>query len=108
MAKSKLDTLLDEKPGAGELRKPRGVTLSTDLAEQRESALVHKSTNALMHSGKLTTSNPRPAKGYKIRTDIREAYKLLAAQHKRKLYLEMEEALLKHLKEYGIDLPRNS
>jgi hypothetical protein len=98
--KNNLDDLLDTKPGGtGALKRPRGVTLSTDLAlEKSTNAQVHKSINAQRR-------DPRPSKGYKIRTDIAEAYKILAAQHGRKLYIEMEEALLTHLKRYGKDLP---
>ena len=102
MKNPNLDDFLDKRPvNSGELKRPRGVTLSTDLASEKSTnALVQKSINAL-------DTDPRPSKGYKIRTDIRNAYKLLAAQHRRKLYLEMEEALLAYLKTHGMDLPPN-
>jgi hypothetical protein len=103
MPKNKLDDLLDQKLPT--IRKPKGITLSTDLVPTEENALMHKSTNALMHSPTQKPGEMRPAKGYKVRTDIAEAYKVLAAKRKHKLYMEMEEALLKHLREHGFDLP---
>ena len=103
MKSNNLEDLLDKKAeDSGALKRPRGITLSTDLAQEKSTnAQVHKSINA-------PGTDPRPSKGYKIRTDIAEAYKLLAAQRKRKLYLEMEEALLTHLKKHGVELPPNS
>lgn len=96
MVKSRLDDLLDKKPGSGELRKPRGVTLSTDLAEQN-SAQVHKSTSALG----IVRQNIRPSKGYKIRADIARECKSFAAEKDRPLYEIMEEALIQYLQKNG-------
>ncbi len=96
MVKSKLDDLLDKKPGEGGLRKPRGVTLSTDLVEQ-DSALMHKSTSA----PSIVKQNIRPSKGYKIRADVARECKALAAEKGRPLYEIMEAALIQYLQQNG-------
>src|SRR6266571_1412909 len=145
MPKNNLNDLLDNKPPR--IKKPKGLTISTDLEEQTEStsaqeqestnalvqkdtsALVHKSTNAEMHKSTSTlehknisaleqentnvqmqestsapAKDPRPSKGYKIRTDIADACKLLAVQQKRKMYEVMEEGLLMYLRQKGVDI----
>ncbi len=161
MPKNNLNDLLDNKPPR--IKKPKGLTISTDLEEQTEStsaqeqestnalvqkdtsalvpestnvlehkdtsAQVHKSTNAEMHKSTSTlehknisaleqentnvqmqestsapAKDPRPSKGYKIRTDIADACKLLAVQQKRKMYEVMEEGLLMYLRQKGVDI----
>ena len=44
----------------------------------------------------------RPSKGFKLRTDVAGACKLLAAQQKCKLYEVMEEALIEYLQKHGV------
>ena len=185
MSKNNLNDLLDSKPPR--IKKPRGLTISTDLEERTEStnapvhkdisAPVHKSTNTEMHkdtsalghensgaakqestnalmpestnalehkdtgapvqestnaemhkdtnalehknsdaaerestgalvqeSTNAPVKDPRPSKGYKIRTDIADACKLLAVQRKRKMYEVMEEGLLIYLRQQGVDI----
>jgi len=161
MPKNDLNNLLDNKPPR--IKKPKGLTISTDLEEQTEStsaqvqegtnalvqkdtkalmpestnvlvhkdtsAQVHKSTNAEMQedtsavehkdtsaverentsaqmqkSTNAPAKDPRPSKGYKIRTDIADACKLLAVLQKRKMYEVMEEGLLMYLRQQGVDI----
>ncbi len=100
---NKLNELLDK----GEIKRGKGFTLSTE--EQPESAPVLKSTNAevqkstsaLIHQSPETI---RPSKGFKLRTDIADACKLLAVKEKRKLYEVMEEALIEYLQKHDIDI----
>jgi GDP-D-mannose dehydratase len=98
---------LNELLNKGTIKRGKGFTLSTE--EQPESALVHKSTsaeeqkstNALVHQDAAIL---RPSKGFKLRTDVADACKLLAAQQKRKLYEVMEEALIEYLQKHGVDI----
>lgn len=144
MPKNNLNDLLDNKP---RIKKPKGLTLSTDVGGETEStstseqestnALVQKdtstqmpeSTNVLEHKDtgaqvqestsaqmpqntsafvqeniSASVKDPRPSKGYKIRTDIADACKLLAVQRKRKMYEVMEEGLLLYLRQQGVDI----
>jgi hypothetical protein len=98
---NKLNELLDK----GEIKRGKGFALSTETSE--ESALLHKSTsaqvqkstNAQMHQPPETI---RPSKGFKLRTDVADACKLVAAREKRKLYEVMEEALIEYLQKHGV------
>jgi hypothetical protein len=99
MAKSRIDDLLESKP-QGMIKRGKGVQLSTEVQNQRipvESALVHKSTHAPLPMQK----NIRPSKGYKIRTDVAQECKILAAEKHRPLYEIMEEALIAYLQKNG-------
>ncbi len=89
---NKLNELLDN----GEIKRGKGFILSTE-EEQQESAQVHKSTSAV----KPVQQNIRPSKGYKIRTDIAQECKIVAAEKHRPLYEIMEEALLHYLQKNG-------
>ncbi len=100
---NRLNELLDK----GEIKRGKGFTLSTE--EPQESALVHKSTNAEVHQGTSAqvhqqTETVRPSKGFKLRTDVADACKLVAAREKRKLYEVMEEALIEYLQKHGVDI----
>ena len=100
---NKLNELLDK----GNIKRGKGFTLSTE--EPEESAQVHKSTRAPVQksTSALVHQSPesiRPSKGFKLRTDIADACKLLAAREKRKLYEVMEEALIEYLQKQGIDI----
>lgn len=97
MANSNLHDLLDRKP-QGTIKRGKGVQLSTEhTQEPLKSAQVHKSTSAPLAGQK----NIRPSKGYKIRTDIAQECKILAAEKRRPLYEIMEEALLHYLQKNG-------
>ena len=97
MAKRNLDDLLDRKPQEI-IKRGKGVQLSTEQTQEPlKSALVHKSTSAPVPARK----NIRPSKGYKIRTDIAQECKVLAAEKHRPLYEIMEEALLTYLQKNG-------
>ena len=97
MAKPNLQDLLDRKP-QGNIKRGKGVQLSTEQPQEpRTSAQVHKSTSAPSPKQK----NIRPSKGFKIRTDIAQECKVLAAEKHRPLYEIMEEALLAYLHKNG-------
>jgi hypothetical protein len=93
---SRLNELLDK----GEIKRGKGFTLSTE-EHSAESALVHKSTSAPVHSPSETI---RPSKGFKLRSDVADACKLVAAQEKRKLYEVMEEALIEYLQKHDVNI----
>ncbi len=100
---NKLNDLLDQ----GTIKRGKGFILSTE--EQQESALVHKNTNAQVQGSTSaqmhhSPSSSRPSKGFKLRTDVADACKLVAAKEKRKLYEVMEEALIEYLQKHGIDI----
>jgi hypothetical protein len=94
---NKLNELLDQGP----IKRGKGFSLSTDSGQQ-ESALVHKSTSAQVHPS--PTKTVRPSKGFKLRTDVADACKFLAAREKRKLYEVMEEALIEYLQKHGVSI----
>ncbi len=97
MAKSNLNDLLDKKP-MGNIKRGKGVQLSTEQPQEPlKSAQVHKSTSAPVYEKK----NIRPSKGFKIRMDIAQECKVLAAEKHRPLYEIMEEALLAYLHKNG-------
>ncbi len=99
--KNKLNDLLDQ----GGIKRGKGFSLSTEQQEQHtESALVHKSTSALVHSASPPPETVRPSKGFKLRTDVADACKLFAVREKRKLYEVMEEALIDYLQKHGVDI----
>ncbi len=93
--RNKLNDLLDK----GTIKRGKGFTLSTE--EPQDSAQVQKSTNAQVHQN---TETIRPSKGFKLRTDVADACKLIAAREKRKLYEVMEEALIGYLQKHGVDI----
>jgi hypothetical protein len=100
---NRLNELLDK----GEIKRGKGFTLSTE--DSQESAPVHKSTNAEVHQSTSAqmhqnTEIIRPSKGFKLRTDVADACKLVAAREKRKLYEVMEEALIEYLQNHGVDI----
>ena len=102
---NKLNDLLDK----GDIKRGKGFTLSTEEQQQEGSALVHKSTNALKHKSTSAQVHQspeiiRPSKGFKLRTDVADACKLLAAREKRKLYEVMEEALIEYLQKHSIEI----
>ncbi len=102
---NRLNELLDNK--GGDIKRGKGFSLSTE--EPQESALVQKSTNAEVHKSTnaqvhQNTETIRPSKGFKLRTDVADACKLLAAREKRKLYEVMEEALIGYLQKHGVDI----
>ncbi len=104
---NKLNELLDQ----GSIKRGKGFSLSTEQ-QQPQSAQVHKSTSAevqkstsaLVHSSPPPPETVRPSKGFKLRTDVADACKLLAAREKRKLYEVMEDALIEYLQKHGIDI----
>lgn len=68
-------------------------------AQKSENAKTRKRANALSQSRVYRSS------GLKVREDIHQAYKVLAAQTKKPLYLLMEEDLLSALKRRKVQLP---
>ena len=85
---NRLNELLDK----GEIKRGKGFTLSTE-EDPAESALVHSPSETI-----------RPSKGFKLRSDVADACKLVAAQEKRKLYEVMEEALIEYLQKHGVNI----
>lgn len=102
---NKLNELLDQGP----IKRGKGFALSTE-SEPQESAQVHKSTNAPVQKSTSAqvhsspTETIRPSKGFKLRTDVADACKFLAAREKRKLYEVMEEALIEYLQKHGVSI----